>query len=283
MKDTILVTGATGSLGRCVVGAAVKKGFRVRAAARHPENVPAAHNVQPVKMDYNDPHTVDAALAGVNRVLLIAPPLDPNAPAKLLPVIERAKSLRIAQIVFVSALGVDHNEEAPLRVIERVLMDSGIPHTILRPNFFMENFSTGFAVPMIKHHGGIFLAAAGGKTSFISTTDIAAVAVTAFAKNLDGEEYDLIGPAALDHYEVARIISEVSGKKIEYRAISEEEMMDMARNNGVPEGAVEYLQVLYSVVRAGYAAEITGDVKRVTGKEPITFEAFARAGKAAWK
>jgi uncharacterized protein YbjT (DUF2867 family) len=283
MKGTILVTGATGNVGSCVVDAAVARGFRVRAAARHPEKISAAKNVQPVKVDYDDTHTLDAALAGVNRVFLVAPPLDPGASGKLKPVIEKAKALGVEQIVFVSAFGADQNEKAPLRIIERTLMDSGVNYTILRPNFFMENFSAGFAVPMIKNAGGIFLAAGDGKTSFISARDVAAVAGVAFARDLVGEAYNLTGPAALDHSEVARVISAAAGKEIKYQAISEEAMMKSARDMGVPEGAVQYLQVLYSVVRAGYAAPVTDDVKRITGREPMTFEAFARANKAAWK
>jgi uncharacterized protein YbjT (DUF2867 family) len=283
MKGTILVTGATGNVGKCVVEVAVEKGFRVKAAARHPEKVPAGRNIQTTKLDYEDPHSIDTALAGVNRVFLVAPPLDPAASGKLKPVIEKAKALGVEQIVFLSAFGSDRNEQAPLRIIERALIASGVKYTILRPNFFMENFSAGFAVPMIKNAGGIFLAAADGKTSFISARDVAAVAGAAFAKNLVGEAYNLTGPAALDHSEVARVISAAAGREIKYHAISEEAMMKSARDMGVPEGAIQYLQVLYSVVRAGYAAPVTDDVKRITGKEPMSFEAFARANKAAWK
>jgi uncharacterized protein YbjT (DUF2867 family) len=282
-KGTILVTGAAGNLGSRVVDVAVTKGFRVKAATRHPEKMSAARNVQPVRMDYADPHSVDTAIAGVNRVFLVAPPLDPAAPEKLQPVIERSKALGVEQIVFVSALGADSNEQAPLRVIERTLMDSGVNYTILRPNFFMENFSAGFAAPTIKNQGGIFLAAGEGKTSFISVRDIALVAGAAFARNLVGEAYNLTGPAALDHAEVARIIGAACGRDVKYHAIPEEAMLKGARDMGMPEGAVQYLKILYSVVRAGYAAAVTDEVKQVTGKDPMTFEAFARASKGAWK
>ena len=156
MKGTILVTGATGNLGKCVVEAAIAKGFRVKAAARHPEKVPAELNVQPVKMDYGDPHSIDMALAGVTRVFLIAPPLDPEAPAKLKPVIEKAKSLGVEQIVFVSAMGADHNEKAPLRIVERILMDSGVNYTILRPNFFHGEFLDRVCGPHDKKSGRHF-------------------------------------------------------------------------------------------------------------------------------
>ena len=75
-------------------------------------------------------------------------------------------------------------------------MASGVPYTILRPNFFMDNFSTGFLAPMVKG-GAIYLAAENAKTSFIAATDIAAVAAVAFAEGLAGKEYNLTGPEAL--------------------------------------------------------------------------------------
>jgi uncharacterized protein YbjT (DUF2867 family) len=283
MTDTILVTGATGNLGRNVVEAVRRKGFRVKAASRHPENAPSAENVEAVRMDYNNPSTLDAALSDVKGVFLVAPPMDPEAPAKLNPVIEKAKATGAEHIVFNSALGVDQSERAPLRIVELALIGSGVNYTILRPNFFMENFSGGFVSPTIKVQGGIFLAAGDGKTSFISTKDIAEVAATAFAEQLHGKEYNLTGPDALDHAEVARIISKAIGKKIAYHSLPEEAMLQGARDMGMPEGAVQYLRVLYAAVRAGYAAAVTDDVKLVTARGPTSFEAFVKMNRQCWQ
>jgi len=160
-------------------------------------------------------------------------------------------------------------------------MGSGVPYTIIRPNFFMENFSTGFLAPMVKT-GAIYLAADNAKTSFISVVDIAEVTATAFAKALTGKEYNLTGPEALDHTQVAAIISQLSGKRVTYQAIPEEAMLNGLRGAGMPEGAVQYVGVLYSAVRAGYTASVTPDVETVTGKKPVTFEQFARRSANAW-
>ena len=85
------------------------------------------------------------------------------------------------QIVFISAYGVNHNEQAPLRIVEHMVIESGVPYTILRPNFFSENFSDGPQAGTIQGQNAIFLAAADGKTSFVSVRDIAAVAVVTSA------------------------------------------------------------------------------------------------------
>jgi len=282
MKDVLLVTGATGNLGSEVVKALLGDGYNVKAGTRNVDKIQSTEHLGAVKLDYTDASTFDKALLGVSSVLLVAPPMDPEAPAKLIPFIEKAKEVGIKHIVFISALGVDQNEQAPLRVIEHVLLDSGINYTILRSNFFMENFSLGFIAPMIKQQAGIFLAADDGKTSFISTKDIAAVATKSFADALYGKEFNLTGPEVLDHAQVAEIIGDKIGKAITYHALPEETMLQGARDQGMPEGAVQYMAVLYSVVRAGYMAAITDDVEKVTGCKPMAFKDFVNNNAECW-
>jgi len=207
---------------------------------------------------------------------------DAEAPVKLNPFIYKAKEMGIQHVVFNSALTADANDQSPLRSIEHHLMRSGIGYTILRPNFFMENFSTGFIASMIPT-GEICLAAGDGKTSFISVEDIADIAAIAFQEKRLGAEYNLTGPEALDYSQVAKIISGVSGRNVTYRAISEEAMLKGARDQGMPESAVRYLALLYTRVREGLMARVTDDVRKVTGKSPISFGEFAHKNAAYWK
>jgi len=163
-----------------------------RAKDRHLESIvsnyvesprvrnPAMAGNESIHLDYLQPKTIDPALEGTRGLLLMAPPLDPEAPAKMKPVTGRVKKVGISQVVFIPALGVNFNEQAPLRIVEHQVMDSGIPYAILRPNFFMENFSEGFLSGTIKSQNGIFLAAGEGRTSLISVRDIAAVVATRF-------------------------------------------------------------------------------------------------------
>jgi uncharacterized protein YbjT (DUF2867 family) len=278
MQNRTLVTAATGALGKAIVTAAEEAGLPVRQAVRHSEK--ANPNVEAVRLDYADPTTITPALAGVSAIVLMAPPLDPTAPAQLGPVVEGARAAGIRHIVLISAFGVNHNEQAPLRVVEHFLIDSGVPFTILRPNFFVENFSQGSSASGIREQNEIYLAAGDGKTSFISVQDMAAFVVAALQQPLTGKEYDLTGPAALDHTEVAKIIGEVSGRAVIYHALTEEQMLVGARSHGMPEPAVAYLGVLYGVVRAGFAAGVSRDFETITGRKPRTFEAFPRS--ATW-
>ena len=278
MSAKILVLGATGNLGSEVVRQLLEKGHNVRAAVRQPDAYPtAAHKVEAVRFDFDDPTSYSPALDGIEKLFLLARPLDPEAAQVLAPVIQAAKQAGVQQVVFNSVLGAEQNEAAPLRQVERQLEESGLKYTFLRPNFFMENFSGGFLAPMIEATNGIYVAADDAKTSFISTFDIAAVAVAALTEEGHaGQAYNLTGNAAIDHYEAAAILSEIADKKIAYVPISEADMLAAVLDNGMPQGSADYLALLYQVTRAGLVSVITDHVQRVLGREPISFTEFAQ-------
>lgn len=276
-----LVTGSTGVLGRAIVNAAVAAGLPLRLGARTPAK--ARPDVDAVPFDYAVPATIAPALAGVSAVVLMAPPLDPNAPAYLSPVIEAAKVANVQHIVLISAFGVNHSEGAPLRVVEHLVINSGVPYTIARPNFFMENFSEGFLSTGIREHAAIHLAAGDGKTSFISVNDVAAVVVEVLRRQLVGRELDLTGPEALDHSDAAAIISGVVGRDVAYHALSEEQMLSGARSHGMPEPMVVYMGMLYAVVRQGLASGTTSDYEQTIGRAPTSFREFAREAQSSWR
>jgi uncharacterized protein YbjT (DUF2867 family) len=281
LSQPILITGATGVLGRALVAAFADAGLPLRQAVRKTAN--AQPGFEAVRWDYDDPSTFAPALAGAGGLILIAPPLDVTAPAKVAPAVTRAREAGVPRIALISAYGANHEERAPLRMIEHAVIESGVPYAILRPNFFMENFSVGFLAGAIQAAGGIFLAAGDAKTSFISTRDIADAAVAVFRQRLAGVELDLTGPESLDHAEAAALISAAAGRQVFYQALSDEQMSAGARSMGVPEPAVAYLSMLYAVVRAGGMAGVTEDFERVAGRRPTTFQEFAEASASAWK
>lgn len=283
MKKTIVVTGATGQVGGAVVRALAAKGLQVLAATREPGSYRGEKNVTPVRMDYHEPRTIAPAISGADGLFLIALPLDYHAPEVLAPVIDQARIAGTKQIVLHSALNVEMNEAAPLRKVERYLMASGVPYTILRSNFFMDNFATGSISASIKEGDGMFLPAADGKTSFIATSDIAAVAAAAFTRKLTGKEYNLTGPEALDHNQVAAMISDAAGRPVTYHALEEGDFLKLLRRRGLPDSAGLYLATLYGLVRDGYMARITEDVQKVTGHGPVRFGAFATEHAWMWK
>lgn len=265
-ENTILVTGATGTLGRSVVKALLDRDFQVIGGSRNPTTANFPSNVKTAQVIFEDIKTMEAALQDVNGLFLISPPGDMEAHTKLIPIIDLAKTVGVERIVLSTYLGLDADDEVPLRKVELHLIASGIKYTILRPNFFMENFWG-----MIDT-GRISLAAGDGKVSFISAIDIAEVAAIAFQGDIDGQEFNLTGPEALNHTEVASILSKATGKDIIYQSLTEDEMINGLRSFGMPESYIQYLATLYRLVRDGHylASLITDDVQRVTQKNPIT-------------
>ncbi len=283
MSNTILVTGATGNVGREVMTYLLKNGFKVKAATRHPEKAKFPDGVEAVRMDYSDPSSVEEAVKDVYGAFLIALPMDPRSHEKLNPVIDLAKKAGVTHIVLNSVLGADRNEQVPVRKAEHHLIDSGVNYTIIRPNFFMENFSSGYATATIRDQHGIFLAAGDGKTSFISTKDIGEAVALIFSEKHFGKEYALTGSEALDHTQVAKFISDAIGEEVTYHKLTEEQMLQGFRDAGVPEDAVQFAGMLYAIVREGVTAVITPDVEKLLGRKATTFEQFAKTHASAWK
>ncbi len=280
--ETILVTGASGKLGKAVVGALLEKGYSVRAATRQTSKITWTDRVRPVHFDYEDHGLFNAALDNIPAVFLIAPPLDSKAPAKLIPFIDKAVSTGVRHVVFNSVMTADSDEENPLRIIERHLMKSGLDYTILRPNFFMENFSAGWIAQMIEA-GTIRVPAGDARTSFISVEDIARVVAACFEQNRYGEECGLTGRDPLTYGQAARIISDACGRTVDYIPMTEEEMARIDRQHGMDESSIGYRVRLFDEVRRGHMADTTEVVREVTGKSPISFEEFARKNAHAWK
>jgi uncharacterized protein YbjT (DUF2867 family) len=272
----ILVTGGTGNLGRSISESLSVNGHEVKVASRSGNVVQDLANASGVVFDYEKPETYQAALNGVEGVLLMAPPMDPFSDKKLIPFMDAAKLAGVKNMVMISALGIDQAPESGLYKIEKHLEGLGLAHAIVRPNFFMDNFTTGFAAPMIEHQKAMYLSAGDGKTSFIATSDIAQ-AVSALFVNVqahNGKAYNLTGTEAMDHAEVAKVLTRQLNEEISYVAISREDMKKGAMDNGMPEHMAEMMLGLYDATAAGYLAIVTNDYKELTGKEPVLFADF---------
>jgi uncharacterized protein YbjT (DUF2867 family) len=285
MSDQVLVLGATGFAGKQVVNALTAEGVKVKAATRFPEKfVAPAANVSPVKVVLEDPATFAPALAGVNKVFLAALPLDADAHLKLSPFIDEAKKAGIQKIVFLSAIGMENLPDSPLRKIEVYLQNSGITYNIVRPNFFMENFSDGSFSGTVKAMAQIIIPAEDARLSMIATSDIAAVSAKLLLDDtLKGQELTLTGPASLNAYDTAEIISKASGKKVTYVPVTEDEMTQAVKAHGLSDSEAQYIALLFQGVRAGYMEAVSTAVKDITGKEPISFETFAKANVNSFK
>ena len=299
MTETILVTGATGTVGSEVVKQLLAaKGQReediiVKAAARSANDDTFRNlGVQIAQLDYNKPDTLSTALRGVNKVFLLTP-FQSNMIDLTLNLVNEAKNVGVKHIVKQSVLGADAEQEiTPNRLhrqAEKIIEESGIPFTFLRPNFFMQNFVT-FYSHFIKTQGAFYVPAGDAKASFVDVRDIAAVAVQVLSgSSKNGETkhirkaYDITGGEALSYGEAAEILSKEIGKKVNYVNISDEDARKGMKDMGADEWTINSMIELFGITRAGYLSEISTAVEQVTGNKPITFSQFARDYAVAFK
>jgi uncharacterized protein YbjT (DUF2867 family) len=147
----------------------------------------------------------------------------------------------------------------------------------------MQNFNT-FWLHGINTEGKILLPAGKAKTSFIDTRDIADVIVRLLTTDdLDNRAFDITGPQALDHDEVAAVLSRVSGRPIMYQEITPEQMKQGLLGAGVPEDYAGFLVMILGFLAQGYNAAVNDEVQKLIGRAPRTFEQYAQDNRAAWQ
>ena len=298
MAETILVTGATGTVGSEVVKQLLSyKGQKeediiVKAAARSANDDTFRNlGVQVVQLDYNKPDTISAALSGIDKLFLLTP-FQSNMVDLTSNLVNEAKNAGVRYIVKQSVLGADAEPGITSsrlhRQAEKVIEESGIPFTFLRPNFFMQNFVT-FYSNFIKTQGAFYVPAGDAKASFVDVRDIAAVAVQALSGSKNGESkhigkaYDITGAEALSYGEAAEILSKELAKKVSYVNISDEDARKGMKDMGADEWTINSMIELFGITRAGYLSEISPAVEQVTGNKPTTFSQFARDYASAFK
>lgn len=294
MVETILVTGATGTVGSEVInqlsGAAAD--VNIRAAAHSIENlkkIVKSDIVEPVEMDYDKPDSLKDALKDVDRVFLLTPFQSDmvELSSNFLKEIENAGNIK--HIVKLSVMGAD-SEPGIIgsrlhRQVEKMMEDTGIPFTFLRPNFFMQNFVNFFS-QSIKEQGAFYLPAGDGRVSFVDVRDIASVAVQTLTKNNvgrhNGKAYNITGPEAISYGDVARILSEQLGKKISYVDISEDAARKGMKESGWDDWTINYMMELFNIIRMGYLSQVSSVIEEVTEKRAISFNQFAKDYSSAF-
>ena len=284
----ILVTGATGTVGSEVVKqllASSSSGQDIIRAAVHSQDkadkLKHDKTLEIVSIDYYKPETIADALNDVDKVFLLTPPSDDMVDITSRLVEERRKN-HVKFIVKLSAMGADLEPGFTggrlHRQAEEIIEESKIPYAFLRPNAFMQNF-VNRSGQTIKNQNAFYFPAGDGKISFVDVRDVAAIAAEVLIKNGSqylNKVYDITGPEALSHSQVAQILSEETGRSISYVDISEEDARKGMKKMGMEDWFIQNAVELYNTYRAGYASETTTVVEQITGRESISFAQFAK-------
>ncbi|MCA9766390.1 MAG: SDR family oxidoreductase [Carnobacterium sp.] len=284
--DNYLITGASGNIGQYVVNELVILKKNVKAAVHNVEKAERLfkdkENVELVTFDFLDSKTFEKALEGVQGVFLVRPPNLSEPENDMLPFLETVKKKGIKKIVFVSLLGVEKNPIVPHRKIETIIKNLCIPYVFLRPSFFMQNLNTNHREE-IKERDELYIPAGKSKTSFIDTRDIArAAAICLTEDKYNNTAITLTGKEAIDYSEVAKILSEVLERKIQYKNPSLLKFRKERIKRGTPKEFANVMTLLYLMTKLGTAKGVTHDLEELIKREPTGFKEYAIDHKEYW-
>ncbi|GAB2525459.1 SDR family oxidoreductase [Microbacterium petrolearium] len=270
---TILVTGATGHLGRLVVDSLLARGVdpaTVRAGARDTAKAAdlAARGVQVVALDYDRPETVAAAVDGADRVLLISSSEVGKRAAQHQVVIDAARAAGVAKFVYTSASRATTSDLvlAPEhKATEEAIAAAGLPAVILRNNWYTENYVADVA--RAKDTGVIAASVGDGRVASATRADYAeAAAIVLTEDGRIGEVYELSGDVAWSFDELAAAASEIVGREVRYTPLSSEEHAAALEAAGLDAGTVAFVTALDANIRDGALAEADGTLARLLGR-----------------
>ncbi|MFJ9419454.1 NAD(P)H-binding protein [Streptomyces sp. NPDC101227] len=269
---TTLVIGATGTTGSRTVAQLIAAGHRVKAAGRRATPLPGA---EPVRFDWYEPATFGDALIGADRVYLVSPVGDPDPAAVMLPFLQQARTVGVRRAVLLSSSAIPEGGPA-VGTVHQALPGLFDEWAVLRPSWFMQNFTGTHAhADSIREHGVILTAAGTGRVGFVDADDIAAVAVRALTDDR-APDTDLVltGPEALSHDDIAAIVTQVTGRPVAHRQLTHDDMRDRLAAV-MPREFATMLAGMDRAIAGGAEDRTTDSVQRVTGRPPHGFRAVA--------
>lgn len=276
----ILVIGATGNIGKHVVAGLLEKGVSVRAFTRDAERASTVlpQGAQIIQGDLGNSAEISAALKDVEKVFL-ATNGSPQQMELENSFIDAAREAGVRHLVKVSVIGASPNHFVVYAqdhaAIEQHLAASGLAATILRPNWFAENFF-GSAETIIGH-GAIYGSAEEGQVAFVDSRDTAAVAVTVLTEEgHTGKDYQITGPEALTFAEAAGRLAKGIGRAVNYVNLSDAQFKEALVGAGLPAEIAQTILQINRNARENNLAQVSSTVQELTGKSARPLEDFAR-------
>ncbi|MCY1017728.1 NAD(P)H-binding protein [Pyxidicoccus sp. MSG2] len=264
-----LVLGGTGQTGTLVARGLGERGVAVRTASR------SAQAGDHAVFDWERGETHEAALRDVEAVFLVAPATAGDPAQVMVPFIERAVSMGVRSFVLLSSSAIEEGTPG-MGAVHAALRARAPGWTVLRPSWFMQNFfqPRHHLAQGLARNGQMLTATGQGRVGLIDVADIAAVAVETLLAPVNQAPV-LTGPEALSYDEVAAILSEVTGRRLEHRAVSVDEARASMMSAGIPEAYASLLAGMEASIARGSEDRTTDSVLRITGRRPRSFREVA--------
>ncbi|HEX3828488.1 MAG TPA: SDR family oxidoreductase [Sporichthyaceae bacterium] len=272
----IVVTGATGRLGRQVVTGLLDTlpADQIVAAVRDPAKAKdfADRGVQIRVADYDEPRTLTSALDGADRLLLISSNNYEHAVAQHTAAIDAAKQAGVGRLVYTSLAHADTTTLAtaiPHRLTEPIVRASGLPFTLLRNNLYTDHYAAQVAQAVT---AGVFVGSAGtGRVASATIADYAAAAVAVLTGDgHDDQVYELGGDVAWGFADLVAELSRITGRQIEYRNLPADQHVALLVSGGVQPFLAELFVNVYQAIGAGQLSDTSGDLHRLIGRPPTS-------------
>ena len=292
-KDSIksvLVLGARGQTGRQVIASLTRRGaVCVRAAVRD-MSISITQDTVLTRFDWNDHETFASAVEDIDAVYIVKPTdtltnADGADPARTVDAFLNA-SPRLKRIVLLSEIGAGSRPDtSDERRVERLIESSGVDRTILRPNWFMQNFTDpAYYLGDLREVGEVAVPSGGQATSFVDTRDIGEVAVAALLNpGHAGRHYTLTGDQALTWREAISRIAVAARHEIRYIDPPLEKYLMLHAEQNLAAHVLQHHRDVYETLRGEDGASITSDIRQITGRAPRSFEAFVTENADLWK
>ncbi|MCP8893738.1 SDR family oxidoreductase [Shinella daejeonensis] len=293
MSDTLLVTGASGHLGRLVLDALLASGKvapqNIIATSRDTAKLDAyaARGITVRAADFDDPSSLDEAFAGASRILLVSTDALDRPGRRLAQhkaAVAAAQRAGARHILYTSMPQPDDSRVtfAPDHLgTEDAIKATGIAYTILRNGWYAENLF--MALPQALRTGVWHSATGDGRIAHVTRADIAdALAGALLNAGSDSRTYTLTGPKAYTADEIAAVVSETTGKPLKVMHVSDAELAAGLKQAGLPEAVIPTVVSFDTNTRDGKIAMVTNDIERLSGHAPMAFEEFVKANRAAF-
>ncbi|SDL20861.1 SDR family oxidoreductase [Streptomyces indicus] len=270
---SLVITGATGNLGRLVIASLLDSGVpagQIAAVVRNKEKAAdlAERGVELRVADYGQPETLAGAFRAGDRVLLISGSEVGQRMAQHQAVIDAAKNAGVALLAYTGVLGgpeADFKLADEHKVTEQAILDSGLPYTFLRNGWYHENYTENLA-PVLEH-GAVLQSAGEGRVASASRADYAAAAAAVLTgEGHENATYELSGDDAWSFEEYAAELSRQTGKSIAYANVPGEQQLAVLTGAGLPQPFAEILVDVDAAIARGRLAVRTGDLARLIGR-----------------
>ncbi|QEK50673.1 SDR family oxidoreductase [Pedobacter aquae] len=282
----ILVTGATGQFGKAAINALLEKGIKahqILALVRNEQSAEDLKNmgVGIVMGDYDQYTSLVSAFKGVDKLLFVSGSDIIKRHKQHQNVIHAAQEAGVKHLIYTSFQRKNETETSPLWIVaqshiqtEQWIKESNISYTILRNNLYMD-FLPGFIGEKVLQTGVIYVPAENGKVSAVLRSEMAEAAATILATTgHEGKEYNFTNTEAVSYQEIAQLITEVSGKVINYISPSVEEYMKTLSDYGVPADVIGIFSSFALAQAKGELDRVSTDLEVLLGRKPSSVKDF---------